>query len=415
MKHWSKLITIIVTGILLALAAGLTTSRFLPYSQGPIFGELAQNPFVVHEGNGLHYRIFFPMFSWMIGFVGDNIVWTSLIAFSVFVCLILYGTWRKGFTTTQAFLAALFICVTIPAQFTLTYGGFPDAVIYCLMMLMLLTVRRPQLFWLFFTLSLFTHESVVLQLPFLLLYRYEVIKGQQTVQSWAVREVLPAIALAFIPYLAYRYWVNSQMLSDVLNSGAAGSQMYCIYKALGNPLTCMREANLLGWLLPWSIFGSFYYWLIVPVIQFVRFVRRRQWLKVGQYLAITLACAGSFPINLDTTRVVGFLLFPMIMLSLWEYFKTPTTWRWLVVTIGAVFFTPHLYVINGTLRYFLGWPNWWKDVVLSVYPQVDIILPGLMATSWLTVGHICIAALMIVLLALLAVDAAQIPHGKNPV
>ena len=392
MNKWPKLIALAFSSVLFGLAVLFTTPRLAPYSQGLQFGELSMNPFSIHEGNGLHYRIFFPFLSWALGFIGEQVVWTSMIIIGLSLCLVIYGTWRKGFTWTQAGLAGALIAFTIPLQFTFVYGGFPDAIIYLMMLIMLLAVRKPVVFWTAFGLSLFTHESVVLLLPFLLLYRYSVVRSDQTIWQWLVREVVPALIAAFVPYLAYRWWVNTNMMSDVLDSGAAGSQMYCIYKALENPLICMREANLLGVLLPWSIFGTYYYWLAIPAVQFVQFVRTKQWLRVLQYLAVVAAFASTFPINLDTTRVVGFILFPMIMLSLWEYFKTPRQWKLLAIVVGLILLTPHMYVINGTLRYFAGWPNLWRGVVLSVYPQVDIIAPTLMAVTKLTVLHVALVA-----------------------
>lgn len=414
MKLSPKLVVILGSILLFGLAALFTTPHLAPYSQGPIFGELASNPFIVHDGNGLHYRIFFPLLSWFLGFMHDNIIWTSLIALATLIALMLYSSWRRGATPTQAFLIGLFICVTIPAQFTLTYGGFPDALIYCLMLLMLVSVRKPTLFWVIFGVSLFTHESVVLQLPFLLLYRYEAIQGRLSIKQWVLREVLPALLIAFVPYFGYRTWVNSQMMSAVLDQGAAGSQMYCVFKALESPLTCMREANLLGWFFPLSIFGSYYYWLLVPFIQAIQFFRKQQWLKLLQYVAVFAAFAGSFPINLDTTRAIGFMLFPMIVLSLWYYTAHPARWKWLAVCIGAIFLTPHLYMINGTLRYFLGWPNWWQQTILSVYPQIDIISPDLILTTKLTLVHIGLATVATILLSLHLIDASESDNTSLP-
>ncbi len=182
---------------------------------------------------------------------------------------------------------------------------------------------------------------------------------------------------AFIIYFLYRFWVTPHLDPGILDVGATGTQMYCVVKALHNPLTCVAEANLLGPLLPFSIYGTYYYFLIIPVILFFIFWRQKKYSYLLLYLSAGLACLATFPVNLDTTRVVGFILFPIIIISLWEIVaRYPAKIKWLWLLLFLTLISPHLYVINGTLRYFKGFFDFiWEQFLLTIYPALDIIDP----------------------------------------
>lgn len=391
--RYALIISLVASLLIFIFAIMFTSPRIDLYSQGFTFSELSSNPFIIHQGNSLHYRIFFPFTSWLFRLSGSNIVLMALIFSALNIFVIIYGTLKKGFSVLQAILAGLVLAITIPTQFPLVYGGFPDALIYFLILLLLFTVERGWLYWLIAGLSLFTHESILLLFPFLLLYRSR-YKNKSNIR-WIYAELLPAFLLMFGLYLSYRFWVNAHMVSDVLRSGAEGSQMYCVLKALDNPLNCVRQANLIGILFPLSFYGSYYYFLLIPVIIFCFFIKHKKTIDALEYIAISLACLGTFPINLDTTRIIGIILLPLIVLSLWKYFQLGNKLIYVYILAALTLFSPHFYVINGTLRYFLGFFNLWEKVILSNYPNIDIIPSSTMHIEKTLIPTVLVAVLVL--------------------
>lgn len=378
-KYDDVLFATLTAAVLMFMAALHTIPRIDLYSQGNSFAELSRNPFIIHDGNALHYRMFFPFMSWLFGLSGNGVAISSLIFAFLVLFTITLGVRRRGLPKIMAFLFAAVFAFSITTQFTLVYGGFADSLLYLLIVIALFSPQQKYIFWTALTLALYTHESVALLFPFFILYRADDAHiTRANLFRFIFREVLMALIIMFVPYIVYRLWVNAGMTSDILTNGQNGSQMYCVLKSLQNPLYCIREVNLLGPLLFWAIYGSYRIFLFVPVMATLQHIRHKSYRRILQYVAIFCAFLFSFPLNLDTTRVIGIMLIPLLILALLDISTNKKFLSLLTVGVIINLLLPKTYAITGTLRYFIGLPDIWKTFFLKHYDQVDIIFGRMM-------------------------------------
>ena len=162
---------------------------------------MSKDPFAL-QGRFPH-RILVPLLAWCTGFGGDGYLTFThglhvlLIASTCLVAL------RLGGRYVDAVIVGAFVAFTAPTQmYKLHWNGYADPVCYTLFLWMMLSARRPEVFWSLFFVNLLNHELAGFLLPWLFFLR------RRADNRWRLDLVWIAATCGL--YLGYYLWIKAQ-------------------------------------------------------------------------------------------------------------------------------------------------------------------------------------------------------------
>jgi hypothetical protein len=291
--------TSLLVAFLLMLAAMLYVRPALfPSYHGIFYAQLAEHPFQATNPNA--HRLLTPLVAYLLGLRGERIIILNLLIALVLLAVVYHHTRRELYNPCLSFMVTAMLALTMPTLFTIYYGGYTDSTSYLLILLMLICVGRPTLFWLLFLLGLLNRESAIFLLPFFALWHWRSLAAPKTFR----RSILIGPAATLALYVLFRAVINSQ--AAVLHSGA-----FYFQPLLKDPLYWLRQV---AGAYPLGFYSAFKLFWVLPVAAFVLALRGRSYLMAALVVApVLLAAAQSF-IAVDTSRMLA-MAFPSLLMS----------------------------------------------------------------------------------------------------
>jgi hypothetical protein len=173
-------------------------------------------------------------------------------------------------------------------------------------------IRNTPLVALLLALALLNHESVVFLLPAILGYHFFIHLQKNSRTSQNLGDTLKfagSLALAFIPFLLYRHWVNQHQTVHLSLS---------YYLSKGNILECLNVTLIYA---PMAAFYAFRLFWFFPLWAAWNNWQNGLKLKSLWYALTLLLIASQLIIAFDTTRLF-ILAFPLIIIGLTDLTKS---------------------------------------------------------------------------------------------
>ena len=276
------------------------------------YAELSKNIFNLDQENELRYRVFSPFIGWLTQMKGNRfqvIPWSFLI---LFLSAVYYEFRRMKYQPALAFLASALMGFSCTTFLPLRSPGYVDPASYLFIFLMFTRIRNTPLVALLLALALLNHESVVFLLPAILGYHFFIHLQENSRTSQNLGDTLKfagSLALAFIPFLLYRHWVNQHQTVHLSLS---------YYLSKGNILECLNVTLIYA---PMAAFYAFRLFWFFPLWAAWNNWQNGLKLKSLWYALTLLLIASQLIIAFDTTRLF-ILAFPLIIIGLTDLTKS---------------------------------------------------------------------------------------------
>ncbi len=276
------------------------------------YAELSKNIFNQDQENELRYRVFSPFIGWLTQMKGNRfqvIPWSFLI---LFLSAVYYEFRRMKYQPALAFLASALMGFSCTTFLPLRSPGYVDPASYLFIFLIFTRIRNTPLVALLLALALLNHESVVFLLPAILGYHFFIHLQENSRTSQNLGDTLKfagSLALAFIPFLLYRHWVNQHQTVHLSLS---------YYLSKGNILECLNVTLIYA---PMAAFYAFRLFWFFPLWAAWNNWQNGLKLKSLWYALTLLLIASQLIIAFDTTRLF-ILAFPLIIIGLTDLTKS---------------------------------------------------------------------------------------------
>jgi hypothetical protein len=312
-NKWGLLPVSLLAGVVILLSSCLFVwpKVALEY-HGIGYAELSKNIFNLDQENELRYRIFSPFIGWLTQMKGNRfqvIPWSFLI---LFLSAVYYEFRRMKYQPALAFLASALMGFSCTTFLPLRSPGYVDPASYLFIFLMFTRIRNTPLVALLLALALLNHESVVFLLPAILGYHFFIHLQKNSRTSQNLGDTLKfagSLALAFIPFLLYRHWVNQHQTVHLSLS---------YYLSKGNILECLNVTLIYA---PMAAFYAFRLFWFFPLWAAWNNWQNGLKLKSLWYALTLLLIASQLIIAFDTTRLF-ILAFPLIIIGLTDLTKS---------------------------------------------------------------------------------------------
>ncbi|HEX7999458.1 MAG TPA: hypothetical protein VF528_13810 [Pyrinomonadaceae bacterium] len=324
----------LLLAVMLMLVAMLyVRPAFVSSYHGIYYAQLAAHPFEAANPNA--YRLLTPLVAYLLGLRGDKIIILNLLVALALLVVVYYNSRRASYAPSLALAVAMMLAYTMPTLFTIYYGGYTDSTTYLLILLMLISAKRPLLYWLLFLLGLLNRESVVFLLPFFALYHFYKLNSRKTFMHSIL--VGPAVTLAL--YLLFRALVNSR--TTVLHTGA-----FYFEPLLKDPFYWLRQ-TLQAY--PLGFFSAFKLFWALPAAAGFFALRDRRYLLAALVLSPIIFSAAQSLIALDTSRLLA-MAFPSLLMSILVLREKMSEQRLATLMLLLVLFNfalPQIYVTSN--------------------------------------------------------------------
>ena len=312
-NKWGLLPVSLLAGVVILLPSCLFVwpKVALEY-HGIGYAELSKNIFNLDQENELRYRVFSPFIGWLTQMKGNRfqvIPWSFLI---LFLSAVYYEFRRMKYQPALAFLASALMGFSCTTFLPLRSPGYVDPASYLFIFLMFTRIRNTPLVALLLALALLNHESVVFLLPAILGYHFFIHLQENSRTSQNLGDTLKfagSLALAFIPFLLYRHWVNQHQTVHLSLS---------YYLSKGNILECLNVTLIYA---PMAAFYAFRLFWFFPLWAAWNNWQNGLKLKSLWYALTLLLIASQLIIAFDTTRLF-ILAFPLIIIGLTDLTKS---------------------------------------------------------------------------------------------
>ncbi|MEY4670102.1 MAG: hypothetical protein RL518_2801 [Pseudomonadota bacterium] len=329
----SKVLTsILVAGILFALANVYVTPAPGPVNHGQGYADLAHEPFNFMAGNALQNRILTPLVAHYL-FPSNPRGFFALFVKGIgtlFIALMYLSTRKEGLSPTFATLIAAIMTFSAPTLFFIHFAGYPDVTSYLLVFLAMLFVRNNLLWPLFLSLALLNHERNFFMFPWFLVYYY--LRNNRSFHRTGVAIIL--MGLSAVPWFWYVQYVASFKPPQLSASHYLNLSFFSMLSS--------TAANLYT-----GCFQAFKLFWAIPLYATFVLLQKRQFAEISLYVLIVLCAGAQLAVANDTSRLVS-SAFPVIWLG---FLTLAKNWQPKTTQVALA----HLFLLNLFVpQYYVG-------------------------------------------------------------
>ena len=250
---------------LFLVAAGIYVRPSFPFFPENLVGgsrfyeELANQPW--GSKSWLAHRFLVPMLSNAVGLTGSGLTYFNLLIIYAFIVLVLWSFLARYSDNLLPLAATAAVVFTMPVLYSVYDLWTLDGARVLFVMLMLLTRRRPWLFWSLFCLSLFNHEGNVFMVPFFLVLQWV----EHENKKWVIATGILGVAMSIAIYLPIH-----EITSSSSNVG------YSLQLVLDYPFANLKAG---GWSLYEAVFSGFKLFWLVIIFGIYVLLRDREYLR----------------------------------------------------------------------------------------------------------------------------------------
>jgi hypothetical protein len=304
---------------------------------GTGYAELSKHIFDPHHENELRYRVLSPFIGWITFMKGNRfpvIPWTFLL---LFLSATYYEFRRMQLQPATAFLAAALMGFSCTSFLPLRSPGYVDPASYFLILLIFTRIQNTPMVTTLLALALLNHESIIFLLPSIIGFHYLSLHNKFSNPGPPALKTLGfslTLGLAFIPFLAYRYWVHQHQAVHLSLS---------YYLSRENIQECLNVTMTYA---PMAAFYAFRLFWFFPLWAAWKNRTDARW-KSLWYLFTLSMIGAQLIIAFDTTRLFV-IAFPLILIGL----KDLIAWygERMILRKGWQLFVLNLFI----LPYFVG-------------------------------------------------------------
>ena len=334
--------------ILVATAAIISRPSLKPVNHGALYSRLSEDPLSFSEKNWVQLRILGPLVGHLLFLRGRLFPILPSLFLVLFLASIYWHGRRRGFGGAMSLGLAALMAFSTVTLFPLYGAGYVDPIGSFLIFWCLASSGRPLLQSVFFGLALFTHESALFALPWLLLPPEP---GQpRRWRNWLVLVVACSVAVGLL--FVWREYGNAQLPVRFSNE-------YYL-KRMSKNWPIIRELWPLGVFMAFRLFWAF------PVLAAADGLRGRRWHRVAWLGAVVAGALAQLLVAHDVSRLMG-LAFPAVLKGA-EFVRSErgeaASNRLLWSLILLNFLVPAYEVRPPSL--FRFWPVWWTPFIPEV-------------------------------------------------
>lgn len=347
---------VVLVVFLLMLAASLYVRPGTNYyGQGVYFEALSRNPFDLHNGNVLGYRIMTPLLAYLVGLRGKTFILMNLFFAGVTIGAVYRYFRTRSDQPGDALFGALCLTFSSVVLVTIYYAGHCDVLTYLALFLMWRWRSRPALFYPLLLVGVLNHESVLFTIPW---FAYLKV-GDAPRKGAVLAELLIGLGTTILAYYLFRRWISLDRELG-LTLGAY------LRSFTADPLFAVRRAYLFYWVGLFSVFKLLWVFPIAAASAMWKNGRRRD--VYGMFILMAGA-ASQLIIAYDTTRMLtlGFLV---LIISLEYLFATGAYGfrRWAPWVLVGNLLVPQLYTAANIIEIMQSIPATLIRMVLEQGP-----------------------------------------------
>jgi hypothetical protein len=285
----------LVVGLgLVAAAAILSRPSLGPVNHGALYARLSEAPLSLAEDNWVQLRILGPLVGYVLFLRGGLFPLLPLAFLVLFLSSIYLHYRRSGVGHATSLGIAGLMAFSTPTLFPLSGAGYVDPIVAFLLFWCFARPGLPFLQGLLFTLAIFTHESALFALPWVLMPSGP---GQpRRWRSWLMTAGLCALGIVLL--FAWREYATAQIPVRFSNDFYLGR--------IG------KNWRIIRWLLPLGVFMAFRLFWALPVLAAFDAVRRRDWHASAWLSAVVGGAVAQLVFAHDVSRLMG-LAFPAVL------------------------------------------------------------------------------------------------------
>lgn len=335
---------VILSFILLFIGSLYVTPYFHTVELGEFFQSLSVNPFNLQEINTMRFRILTPLLAHLL-FLRGRLYILMPLAFAILFLSSVYIHFRKSqhYSPAESMSIASLLAFSMPVLFTFRFPGYVDIPNYLFVFLcFVFSERKNPLCFLFFSLGLLNHESIIFMLPaFMLTYNRRFV-----FKNFAISIIL--LAVSFIPVVLYRHYVYVYS-----NTPIEYSPHYYV-----NPDNIKHVINAIYRMLPLGIFMTFKLFWVLPVLSVIKDWKNNNYFNAFIIIFIIFLNFSQLLVASDTSRTLslGFLAIILGARQIKKYYSSEIYLKILMALIGLNFLVPQYYIGQEGVRPFFMVP-----------------------------------------------------------